>query len=388
MRIVMIDDVCLSASLGPFGSNLTADHYSSEGVPVLRGSNLREDGGLDLRELVYVPRSVAAQLASSIARPGDIVTPHRGAIGRVSVIPEGIEFLLSSSMIRAKLDGSRVNPYYVARYFATKQGRNEILMHASTVGTPGIAQPLSSFRKLRFPLRSLQEQQAIAEVLGALDDKIAANSLVVEALGALMEALYAESVSAMERLTDLASFVNGRNFTKDATGNGRVVVRISELNSGIGSSTVRNQVEAPDVHLARPGDILFAWSGSLTLRRWGMPEALINQHIFKVIPNSGVPDWLVYQAVAHQMPEYRAIAADKATTMGHIQRRHLDVDVPVPERGDWDRLDATISPLWDRSLNAVVESHTLAQLRDTLLPALMDGTLRVKDAVAQAEEVL
>jgi type I restriction enzyme S subunit len=71
----------------------------------------------------------------------------------------------------------------------------------------------------------------------------------------------------------------------------------------------------------------------LTAARWYRPEAIINQHIFKVIPNEGTPMWLVNQAMHEKLDEFRAIAADKATTMGHIQRRHLDE--PVRVRSVW-----------------------------------------------------
>ena len=182
--------------------------------------------------------------------------------------------------------------------------------------------------------------------------------------------------------------MNGRNFTKDASGDGRVVVRIAELTSGIGGSTVRNDVDAPEENIAYPGDILFAWSGSLTLHRWVHPEALVNQHIFKVIPIDGVPGWLVYQALDSVMPAFKAIAADKATTMGHIQRRHLDIEVGIPSVDDWTAMSRVMRPLWDSTLTLARESRALAQLRDTLLPALMDGTLRVKDAITRVEEVL
>lgn len=236
---------------------------------------------------------------------------------------------------------------------------------------------------------SLPDQQAIAEVLGALDDKIAANRKLVTTIDEFASAVYKQAATDEQPLTDLARFVNGRNFTKNATGDGRVVVRIAELNSGIGGSTVRNRVEdTADDNLARPGDILFAWSGSLTLHRWTRPEALINQHIFKVVPKTEVPYWLAYQAVATKLPEFKGIAADKATTMGHIQRRHLDTQTATPTADEVEALDPLMTSLWDRAVAADRESQTLAQLRDTLLPALMDGRIRVKDAQETVEEVL
>jgi type I restriction enzyme S subunit len=189
-------------------------------------------------------------------------------------------------------------------------------------------------------------------------------------------------------LTDVARFVNGKAFTKDASGTGRVVVRIAELNSGLGGSTVYNDIEVADQHLARPGDLLFAWSGSLTLHRWFRPEAIVNQHIFKVIPQRGFPIWCAYGLISRKLDEFKAVAADKATTMGHIQRRHLEELVDVPTRAVMESNDDEMTTLWNRALLAEQESLTLGSLRDALLPELMAGRIRVNDAEMTVEEVL
>jgi type I restriction enzyme S subunit len=166
------------------------------------------------------------------------------------------------------------------------------------------------------------------------------------------------------------------------------VVRIAELNSGIGASTVWNDIEVPDDNTARPGDLLFAWSGSLTAARWYRPEAIVNQHIFKVIPNGATPMWLVNQTVHERLDEFKAIAADKATTMGHIQRRHLDDLVRIPTSADVKRLDELMTGLWDAALAAEIENLQLTVARDQLLPLLMAGKVRVEDAEKSVEGVL
>ena len=233
------------------------------------------------------------------------------------------------------------------------------------------------------------DQRAIAEVLGALDDKIAANARLISAADGLSHALFQSVATHSDSLplSATARFVNGKAFTKGASGTGRVVIRIAELNSGIGGSTVFSDAEVEDDFLAGPGDILFAWSGSLTVHRWFRREAIINQHIFKVIPN-GYPSWLVYELLRKRLPYFKGIAADKATTMGHIQRRRLDELVDIPSRSAISRLDALMSSLWARMLLAERENETLAATRDALLPQLMSGALRVKDAEKVLEEVV
>ena len=69
-------------------------------------------------------------------------------------------------------------------------------------------------------------------------------------------------------------------------------------------------------------DVLFSWSGSLEVEVWSGGRGALNQHLFKVASDK-VPKWFYYFATRHHLPNFRAIAADKATTMGHIQRKHL-----------------------------------------------------------------
>jgi type I restriction enzyme S subunit len=278
------------------------------------------------------------------------------------------------------------DPRYI--YYMISNWSSRLRQDAAGSATPIINKSVLS--RYEFDTPPLVQQQAIGEVLGALDDKITADARLVASHEALAYAAFSGLLSdvATAPLSRVAQFVNGRAFTKDASGTGRVVIRIAELNSGIGSATVRNDIDVADIHLARPGDLLFAWSGSLTVHRWFRPEAIVNQHIFKVIPNPGYPMWLVHQLLLRKLDEFRAIAKDKATTMGHIQRRHLDEPVQVPRREEIERVHPLMEGLWFGALAAEQESLKLTELRDTLLPQFMSGRLRVKEAEKQIEAVV
>jgi type I restriction enzyme S subunit len=292
--------------------------------------------------------------------------------------------------VKVRLDPTRAIPEFYYYWFCSPVGQHSLLSNVSTVGVPGLVQPVATVKALRVPVPSIAEQEAIVSVLAALDDAIAANRIVVERADQLSAAQWSATTfgGSAQLLSDLAEFVNGKAFTKGATGKGRVVLRIAELNSGIGRSTVYSDIEVPEQHLARPGDLLFAWSGSLTVARWFRPEAIVNQHIFKVIPRSPYPMWLVNQAVRAKLESYRAVASDKATTMGHIQRKHLDELVEVPSIDEIERLDGIMGGLWSTALAAEVEMLALERTRDTLLPLLTSGKLTVKAAESLVEGVV
>ena len=308
-------------------------------------------------------------------------------LGLPALVPaDGHTYLHNQRIGKVVVDKRLADTRFLHYVALTEEFNRQLFLSAS--GTKILHTSPGRIGQAMIPAPPLPTQRAIAEVLGALDDKIAANAAVVQGCDQLRRLKYEALVGPEVPLSSLARFVNGRAYTKGATGSGRVVIRIAELNSGLGGSTVYNDIEVPEDNLAREGDLLFAWSGSLTVARWYRPEAIVNQHIFKVVPLGDWPTWLVASATERKLEDFKAIAADKATTMGHIQRHHLDQVVGVPS---W-RVIATsheaMQSLWDRALAAEVESLRLAELRDTLLPHLMSGRLTVREAEKQVEEVL
>ena len=242
---------------------------------------------------------------------------------------------------------------------------------------------ISAF-KVSAPDRDRQDR--IVDVLGSLDDKIAANIEAVRTIDCLRNTLWhrnLEDGTTAAPLSSLASFVNGGAFTKEATGTGRVVVRIAEMNSGIGNNTVRNELNVPETQVVRPGELLFSWSGTLMTKRWQYDEAIVNQHIFKVIPDHGFPLAFLDSAIEQQLHFFRMIAAGKATTMGHIKRSDLDAKVQIPVQFRQEDLRLAES-LWANASALEKENVTLANTRDELLPLLMNGKISVREAEQEA----
>src|SRR5699024_4774750 len=276
------------------------------------------------------------KLPQRTLQPGDIVLEGSGGTsdrptGRTVFISEQLLDRFDVPVIPAsfcrlvRIDPALADPHYVYWWLQGMyaDGRTWGYQNRST----GIAnfqfQHFLDTETVRLP--SLDEQRAIASTLGALDDKIESNRRIIGLIPRLVRAHVNSAISHSSTfisVSDLATFVNGGAYTKGATGTGRMVIRIAELNSGPGSSTVYNDIKVPDEKIARAGDILMSWSGSLGVYRWYRDEAIINQHIFKVSP-TGYPAWLVFDRLDEVMSVFRGVAADKATTMGHIQRGHL-----------------------------------------------------------------
>lgn len=362
--------------------------YVGEGALLIRSQNVL-DNRLSLDGVARISDEASRALAGVAVETGDVLVNITGdSIARVAQVKRDIGEARVNQHVAIVRPNGLVQAGFLQKYLASPEAKARLLS-LSQGGATRKALTKAQLGQFLVPVPPLPEQQAIAEVLGALDDKIEANRRVAEVADEARRASYQSMLDGLERpLSSLAEFVNGRAYTKDASGTGRVVIRIAELNSGLGGSTVYNDVAVPDENLARPGDLLFAWSGSLVAHRWYRPEGIVNQHIFKVIPKPGWPLWLVSCALDRKLEAFKAIAADKATTMGHIQRRHLDELVAVPSGDQMAAADRGMAALWHRALAAEVESLILAHVRDALLPHLMSGRITVRQAVALVEEVL
>lgn len=308
-------------------------------------------------------------------------------LGLSSVVPDGGKFLHNQRIGRIELlEPSAISLSYFHYVTRTAGYRNYVVSTAT--GTTVRHTSPGRIESYELDVPNLRVQQSVANMLGSLDDKVDSNKRVVRSLESLRKQIWmrASRGAAELPLSSHAQFVNGGAFTKGATGAGRVVIRISELNNGIGSSTVYNDLYVPDKQVARAGDLLMSWSGSLAAVRWYRDDAIINQHIFKVIPNGDTHVWAVACAVETKLDQFREIAAGKATTMGHIKRADLDAPVSWPEISD--RLNDVGKALWDRALAAEKENQILVATRDALLPLLMSGKITVKDAEKTVEEVV
>ncbi len=287
--------------------------------------------------------------------------------------------------------------------------------------------PTESFNHINIPLPPIPEQRAIAHILGTLDDKIEGNRRMNETLEAMARAifrdwfvefgpvrakvegrapylapelwdLFPDSLDDEDKpigwerksLDEIADFVNGlalQKFPASDLENSLPVIKIAELRNGITAKSNRASRELPKKYIITDGDFLFSWSGSLLAKFWVEGVGALNQHLFKVTSDR-YPAWFFSQWVYHHLEEFQAIAASKATTMGHIQRGHLkEAMATCPPDDVLAILGQMIDPLVERIIKNELEARKLAQARDLLLPKLISGEIRLRDAGKMVEAV-
>ncbi len=248
------------------------------------------------------------------------------------------------------------------------------------------------------------EQCAIATVLSSLDDKIKLLREQNKSLEATAQAIFKEwfvnfnfpgSTGKMidsemgeiperwrvGRLSDIANFLNGlalQKYPPESNSEYLPVVKIKELNSGISEQSDRASSKLDKKYVVDDGDVLFSWSGSLLVDIWKYGKGALNQHLFKVTSDS-YPKWFYFYWIKVHLPSFQQTAIAKAVTMGHIQRHHLDdALVAIPSDQFMQIANNLFDPMILKLINNNAQIKTLITTRDTLLPKLMKGEVRVK----------
>ncbi|MDP2752300.1 MAG: restriction endonuclease subunit S, partial [Rhodocyclaceae bacterium] len=281
----------------------------------------------------------------------------------------------------------------------------------------------------KFTCPPIPEQRAIAHILGTLDDKIELNRRMNATLEAMARALFKSwfvdfdpvrakmegrqplgltpEIAALfpdafedselgeipkgwevRSLDKTAHYLNGLALQKFPPGDDPTlpVIKIAQLRKGDSVGADRCNTDLPPAYIVQDGDVLFSWSGSLEVELWCGGSGALNQHLFKVT-SPEFSKWFYYLWTLYHLDEFRLIAAGKATTMGHIQRGHLTAaKVLISPPPLLDAMTRIMSPLINHIIASRIQSRTLATLRDTLLPKLLSGELRVAN-LESIEEV-
>jgi type I restriction enzyme S subunit len=166
-----------AVSSGPFGSKLGRQDYRAQGVPVIRGANLRVGGGFSESVLVFVSEKKAEELRSSWARRGDIVITQRGTLGQVGLIHSRSRFdryVLSQSQMKVTTDARIAAPMFFYAQMCSAPTAQRFVAQAMTSGVPHVNLRLLRDFPVLVPPTALQDRYAkMAEPLQHLASLLA-----------------------------------------------------------------------------------------------------------------------------------------------------------------------------------------------------------------------
>ena len=381
---------------GPFGSQLHQKDYKAIGTPILTLEHLG-DNSIIHSEPPLVGDADKERLNKYTLQTGDIVFSRVGSVDRCAFVHEEENgWMFSGRLLRVRAQQHVVNPRFLSFYVSQETFKNTIRMIAVGATMPSINTGILNSVDIVIP--PLPEQRAIAGVLSSLDDKIDLLHRQNKTLEGMAEALWrkmfveeAEPGWKNGKLGDLiTSIETGRrpkggidpNLTVGVPSIGAESINglgnydfnktkyiteeyYSQMNSG--------KIQNYDILIYKDG----AYIGKKSMFANGFPfdKCCVNEHVF--ILRTGKVNSQLFLYFVLEQEELEQLNANSAQP-GLNQEALKSFEIIYPNKDLIDDFGIKEKPLIDKIFLNSVQIRTLSRLRDTLLPKLMSGQMRVK----------
>lgn len=369
-----------------------ANEYQTEGIPFYRGKEIIEKhNGNNVSTELYISRQKYEEIKSKfdVPKTGDILLSSVGTLGVPWLVDEE-EFYFKDGNLTWLRCNEKVTCEFLYLWLNSPEAKNQI--NAMCIGSTQKALTIETLKKFVVTLPTLKTQKNIVNVINPIEKKIRVNAEINRNLSEQAKALFEEELLKFDSvpegwkkgsLSDIADYLNGLAMQKFRPGDdekGLPVLKIKELRQG--SCDANSELCSLNIkpeYIIHDGDVIFSWSGSLLVDFWCGGECGLNQHLFKVTSKK-YDKWFYYAWTLYHLDRFIAVAADKATTMGHIKREELSkAEVLIPDSDSYKRIGEVLGPLYDMIISNRVENRRLATLRDELLPMLMSGKMDVSE---------
>ena len=366
---------------GPFGSNISAKYFTPTGVPVIRGNNLSLDVFIRFKEngFVFVSPEKADELGAW-AQADDIIFTAVGTLGQIGLLSDNQDYpryIISNKQIRLRLNQEKVTPQFVYYWLASDLMQEVIEQRNTGSSVPLIN--LGVVKNLLIPLPPLPEQKAIASVLSSLDDKIDLLHRQNKTLEAMAETLFrqwfieeAKEDWEVSSLGDVVKIAYGKNLPTSRL-----------LDSGYPVFGGNGQIGFYDRFLYSEPQVLVSCRGEASGKvNISLPNSFItNNSLVLERKENGISfEYLKFYALAYDFGLHVSGSAQPQITIDGL----FNAEFRWPPLDLVESFTEVVRPLEDKRLTNYVQIQTLENLRDTLLPKLMSGEVRVQ---YQTEEV-
>ncbi len=400
-----------------------SDEFGRGEYAFIRAADM-DDGRVLFDSAQRINDQALARIRKGVGQGGDVLFSHKGTVGKLALVPlDAPPFVCSpQTTFWRTLNETRLDRRFLHCFMRSSAFTDQWMARSNETDMAAYVS-LTAQRQLNVALPEIDEQRAIASVLGALDDKIEQNQRTARALEQLARAIFQawfvcfEPVKAkaagaasfpsvpqpvfdalpsrcvdseiglvpegwrVKGIATIATFLNGlalQKYPPRGDGEDLRVIKIAQLRKGLVEGAAWANGDVPEQYVIGDRDLLFSWSGTLEAEFWFGGRGALNQHLFKVT-SSRYPSWFCFHWIRQHLPWFRAIASSKATTMGHIKRGHLqETPVVVPPNEVLHEANEVISPIYDLFGQFMIESRKLAAMRDALLPKLLSGEVRVR----------
>jgi len=359
-----------------------------DGIPLIATNCIKNDSLYPVYERIrYISQETFDNWFRAHLEPNDIILTLKGSQnGAVCLVPDTLGFAIAQDMVALRVNEDVIDPMYL---FAVLRS-NDIQTQIKNLDVSGVIPHLkkSDFDKLFIQRFEENKEKFIGKTYYDFCKKIdllhRQNKTLEEMAQTLFRQWFIEEADEgweEKPLSKIANFLNGLACQKFPPLNDidkLPVLKIKDLKVGISSSSDWVTSDVKLEYIIQNGDVIFAWSASLMVKIWDGEKCVLNQHLFKV-SSEQYPKWFYYQWCKYHLDRFIAIAQAHATTMGHIKRKDLDNAMCfIPSEDELDFMSKQMNPLMEKMETNSKQIKTLENLRDTLLPKLINGEVRVK----------
>jgi type I restriction enzyme S subunit len=372
--------------------------FVQNGVPAVSGMSVRP-GWLDLTDAKAVSVETWKQWMPTPTQPNDVVLTSEAPLGRVALIRTSEPLLMAQRVFCLRGRAGVLDSRFLFYAFRTEQVQSDLASRATGSTVLGIRQP--ELLKVRIPGPSYKEQRAIADVLGALDDKIDANDRIVATVARLTDALFMDArrhVDQEESTFEEVAFVGGGGTPSTSNDNfwggsiswatpTDVTALPAPYLNRTSRSITKEGLGACASSLYQPGSILMTSRATIGAFAIAQVPTAVNQGFIVVNAKKPQLQWWLYHEMRARIPEFLSYA--NGATFQELSRGSFKrLRLPLPTHDQAVAFDQVMAPLHLVAAETQIESERLAHARDDLLPLLMSGKIRIKDAEAAVAEVV
>ena len=355
---------------GPFGSQLHQSDYVDIGVPCIMPTNIGKNLDIIPDGIVHISEKDALRLSRHLVTAGDIIYARRGNIEKCAYIQEQQNgWFCGTGCLRIRINKD-VDSHFIAYQLSTSEVKGWVLGNA--VGTTMLNLNSSILSDLPILLPSLSTQQHITTILKSLDDKIELNRRINDNLEqqamAIFDMMFPVVASGEDVIGNVITPKRGKGLlSKDAVeGNVPVVA------GGLEPATYHNESNtvAPVVTISASG----ANAGFVNL--WQIPVWSSDSSFIDASMTENVYFWYVML----KKRQKEIFDAQTGSAQPHIYPKHI-AEMPMGnfEQSDVEKFTELVTPMFEIRGRNLKESERLASLRDTLLPKLMSGELKLNE---------
>jgi len=373
--------------------------YVDDGeIIALRALNVR-NGNLDLKDIKRIYKDVSDGLIRSKLFKGDILLTYVGAnIGQFALIPENDKFHLAPNICRIRC-GEKCDPYFLYSYFRTDFFKNSLegFSHGSSQPT----MPMGSIRQIPIPIPPLPEQKAIAEVLSSLDDKIDLLHRQNKTLEQIAETLFRqwfveEAKEDWEYVTldDYVTCYNGVSYkSSELNPSETAMVTLKSFARGGGfrlDGFKEFTGKYKETHIVKQGDIAVAHTDiTQDAALVGNPVLIVDREEYKILVISmdlvkvePIQPWMskafLYYLMKTRSFKQHCLGHANGSTVLHLSKNAIpSFEFFLPPVNKIKLFtDRAANLLGKKNMN-ISQIRTLEKMRDTLLPKLISGEVRI-----------